>query len=397
MIKYEINQGYRCCIEATNKFKSVLMEVKFYYPLDQLSVSKSVLLANLLGEQSAIHPDKMAMSAYQDYLYGAMCGIRNELIGNYGRFSISTKVVNANFTALPLQQLQQELLHELIFEPLLENGDFIPSLFEEARRNALGGWLRYHVFALEPNGDKTQLEQLTSQEVIDWWQHLVSKCYVELIVIGDVEPATIKAQVQDWFNPGTAMVDGVTYHLPLPGFQQVSESGPIKQTQLVMTYHSPVNYADPDYYQLMVGCALFGQLPNSLLFEQVREQRSLCYSINSRLHAYEGGLAVMTGIDVKNVEAVKVLVEELKTQVVEAKYEMELLDSAKELIISNLLSSYDTTEGMLNDLHKQLHIDKRLTKEQVIKEIMDVTTAMIAKQFSQLVLTTVYTYQQEQV
>ena len=77
-----------------------------------------------------------------------------------------------------------------------------------------------------------------------------------------------------------------------------------------MMYPTHVTLSSPDYWTLRTGSCIFGQLPTSLLFQEVREKRSLCYSIYSSILSYDGVMSVSTGIDSAHLDEVKELVEQ---------------------------------------------------------------------------------------
>ena len=55
---------------------------------------------------------------------------------------------------------------------------------------------------------------------------------------------------------------------------------------------------------------LLGQLPNSLLFSEIREKRNLCYSIYSNLMHYDGIMSIHTGISKTQRDLVLQLIDE---------------------------------------------------------------------------------------
>lgn len=99
--------------------------------------------------------------------------------------------------------------------------------------------------------------------------------------------------------------------------EEKSETRAIDQTTLVMMYPTHVALSSPDYWTLRTGSCIFGQLPTSLLFQEVREKRSLCYSIYSSILSYDGVMSVSTGIDSAHLDEVKELVEQQRQRMAE--------------------------------------------------------------------------------
>jgi predicted Zn-dependent peptidase len=93
---------------------------------------------------------------------------------------------------------------------------------------------------------------------------------------------------------------------------------------------------------------LLGQLPNALLFTEIREKRNLCYSIYSSLLHFDGAMFVSTGISADQIENVVELIEKQIERIAQHDYPAELLSSAKALLISNYRGLKDDVLSWMN-------------------------------------------------
>jgi len=71
----------------------------------------------------------------------------------------------------------------------------------------------------------------------------------------------------------------------------------VSQGKLNLGFRTDITLKDPAYYAMAVANEIYGASPISKLFMQVREQKSLCYSIGSSYDLYKGIMKVSCGID----------------------------------------------------------------------------------------------------
>jgi predicted Zn-dependent peptidase len=117
------------------------------------------------------------------------------------------------------------------------------------------------------------------------------------------------------------------------------ESRDLEQIHLVLGFES-VGYCDPGYYPSLVLSTLFGGGMSSRLFQEIREERGLAYSIYSFVSAYaDGGLfGIYAGTGSSQVEELVPLVCEQLCRIEDSLSEEEVSRARAQLRASTLMA-----------------------------------------------------------
>ena len=118
---------------------------------------------------------------------------------------------------------------------------------------------------------------------------------------------------------------------------------------------------------------MFGGFPSSKLFVNVREKNSLAYYAASRLESHKGLLIVFSGIEGENYEQARSIIELQMQALKDGDFTDVDLEETKELIISQLRETLDSTQGIIELLYQQVLGNKRLTPDEFINNISTVT------------------------
>ena len=120
-------------------------------------------------------------------------------------------------------------------------------------------------------------------------------------------------------------------------------------------------------YRLM--SYLLGQLPNSLLFSEIREKKNLCYSIYSNLLHYDGILSIHTGISKKNRNLVLELIDQQIDSIKADAFSQSLFLSAKALLINNYIGIEDDVSSWMNLVFSAWLLNKDFDLQSILNEI----------------------------
>ena len=115
---------------------------------------------------------------------------------------------------------------------------------------------------------------------------------------------------------------------------------------------------------------------SSRLFQEIREDRGLAYSVYSFLSSFKdsGMLGVYVGTGENTLSAVlKIILREMK-KLTEGSLKPKELRSAKEQLKGNLLLSLESTDSRMGRLAKsQIYFDRFIPTEEIIAGIEQVT------------------------
>jgi predicted Zn-dependent peptidase len=133
-----------------------------------------------------------------------------------------------------------------------------------------------------------------------------------LAASGRIDHDTLVALARAKFGNLRAGMNGKVVPARFTGGDQ-REARDLEQVHVCLAFDG-VAYDDPDFYPLQIFSTLFGGGMSSRLFQEVREQRGLCYSVFSFAAAYhDGGMfGIYAGTGAKEVaELVPVVCDEL--------------------------------------------------------------------------------------
>ena len=140
-----------------------------------------------------------------------------------------------------------------------------------------------------------------------------------------------------------------------------------------------MDISSDDYEAQCLLCSVLGQSQKNLLFDEIREKNSLCYSISSSLIRFDGALLIHTGVNRKDVNKVLNLIETQMDRLLNMDYDDRYLEIAKMDFKNRIISGLDhplslIAQAFLDDL---LHRD--ITTQQRIDRIMQVTKEDISR------------------
>jgi predicted Zn-dependent peptidase len=174
------------------------------------------------------------------------------------------------------------------------------------------------------------------------------------------------------------------YRLDVGDFQSVEMLRKMDQSNLILIYNPQVIPTDADYWPLRVGMAAFGQLPSSLCFSEIREKRSLCYTIGAQMITFDGVCFVYTGIDAKQSDTVEKLIDIQLETVRNGQLSESLIEASKKMMINSIRQIEDDSSAMINYYYQISLIGRYQDKEAVIKDIEKVTAQQIKTVFAKM-------------
>jgi predicted Zn-dependent peptidase len=156
------------------------------------------------------------------------------------------------------------------------------------------------------------------------------------------------------------------------------ETRALEQVHLVLGFDG-VGYHDPDYYPMAVASMILGGGMSSRLFQEIRENRGLVYSIYSFSSAYlDGGLfGIYAGTGEDGLaELLPVLCDELGRAT--ADIHPDELARAKAQLRAGMVMSLESTAARAEQLARQVSIyDRPLAMEEMIARVDAVDRAAV--------------------
>lgn len=372
--KITVLQGYKLHVVETDKYKTNTIVWRMKAPLTKEEVTKRALLPQVLQSSSAKHSTTTALRSYLDDLYGATLYVDLAKKGEYHVISFLIEIANEKFLSdsNPLLRKGFELLAEILTKPNVSGNAFDKETVEKEKRtqkqriqSVFDDKMRYsnmrlieemckgEPYALQVNGKASDVDQITPENLYEYYQKAFSEDEMDLYVVGDVKDEEVKKLASELLQfdarapKKAAGVDVQTR----TGVNEVKEEQDIKQGKLNIGYRTNIFYGDADYFTLQVFNGIFGGFSHSKLFINVREKASLAYYAASRLESHKGLMMVMSGIDSKNYDKAVGIINEQMEAMKKGDFTDQELEQTKAVIQNQILETIDTAKGLIELLY----------------------------------------------
>ena len=121
------------------KFKGILISINYTLPVTKEQLSKTAVLASILGKSSKKFENQTKIQNYLYKLYGAIFDVNVQKIGDL--YSVEFRIEFVNKKYLPkIKDVSKEcidFLYEIIYNPNIENGKFKEEVLEREKASIL--------------------------------------------------------------------------------------------------------------------------------------------------------------------------------------------------------------------------------------------------------------------
>lgn len=399
-------------IEA-DRFKTARITVNFIFPSEKQTATCAALLPLLLERSCAAWPDMTQFSRKLAGLYGASLSSDTMVQGTARVLSVNITGIRDRY-ALGGESLSAEyarVLFETAFAPAFVDGVFAASAvavekqkLREVLETEINDKRSYCVrqakrrffgsapAGVEKNGYLDEVDSITPAQLTAFYHEMIRTAGIELMVIG--------ADADTVANELTKRL-ATMQRAPavLAAFEAMAPQTPVRETEHIDTVQGKVCLlfttghilSEEEYAAMRLGAAIFGSLPTSRLFTNVREKQSLCYYCAAAYSQVNGMLSVDSGVEHKNAEkTIKAVLQELAALQNEGAGETELAD-AKRAIIGALDAVEDSLSGIEMWYLGAILRGHIVTPQQVAQALLPVTAEQVQKVLSLLSLSVVYT------
>lgn len=392
----EICQGVALHVLPSEKFKDIGFFVRFLQPLKEESAGVYSLLALMMSDRLQAYPTKQAMSEYLDTMYGAMIGAQTIGYGKGQVLELRMKLLHPRFAdSDDFLEKGIAFLKEMITRPLLNE-----ECLQEAKRVLLAKLQRMRddasqyvvsqglklagaqeALGISALGEASCIDAITLADIQNAHRQLLTESGVDMIVCGDLSEETITALLLSHFDWQPRNVHVATHYAidHTRPYEEVREKRDIPQSSIMQVYFTHTDITDADYYALRVMNAMLGQYSTSLLFQNVREKNSLCYSIYSSLIAFDAALGIMTGVEKKDIDRALDLIKAQVAALQAGDFEDELLAVSKTMIAHSLRSGDDHMNTLAALQYQNDLLGRNDTSADIIAHIEHVTRSDVIR------------------
>lgn len=397
----------------TKKYKTISIAVKLQAPLERETITARALLPYVLQQGTANLTDARALRLKLDDLYGAILSISGTKKGEKHIITLRLDVANENYLSdrTPLFEKAVDLLREILFEPKAENEAFTESIVSRemqtlkqkmvalkddkmsyANMRLIDEMCKDEPYSLHVHGYEDELKDMDGRKLYGFYEKMLKQDKMDIYILGDVERELAEKAVQPFLERDIASHEERTasVHPASADVKEVIEAQDVQQAKLHLGYRTNIRYDDPDYAALQVFNGLFGGFPSSKLFRNVREKHSLAYYAASRFESHKGLLFVFSGIDPKDYQKAKEIIDAQLAAMQAGEFEESEVEEIKDLIVSQILETIDNPAGHIETLYQQVMGNKNITIEQMLDTIRLVSLDDVLQAAKKVQLDTVY-------
>lgn len=369
---------------SSNKFSDVSVAIRTQLPLERSTITAYNILVYMLKTKTELFKTKQALISNLNEAYGMKlaCGL-----SSYGAdLILTTRIQYIRSDWIEEEDYihkVKEITDQVLFHSVLDEASF-----EEAKylyRNKLtrilddpDGLAVYtclttlntnHEISIPIQGSLDDLDQLTLQDIQNVYSAYL-KADKHIFVCGclDEEMKTFLERMDS-----SSKLNSTRSLLPILDYQEEIIEKNISQSSIALVYATSTDILSEDYYKMFVMNSLLGQSPTSLLFEEVREKHSLCYSISSYLIQFDGALIITLGTNKENIEKAIDLINQQIQRIIDLDFDPELLNTAKKDCIDSLIVAQDYPFSQIDQRFMDVLLSRDTDRDKKIKNIQKVS------------------------
>ena len=386
----------------TDKFKTNSVNFFFLDTLNRGNVTKNALVPAVLRRGCRQYATFRDIALRLEELYGTSfdCGVAKKGECHVIQFYMEFLADKYTLDNKSLFESAFELLYEIIYQPVSENGAFREEYLAQEKDNLkkliesrVNDKMQYSVdrcfeemckgepYGLYEYGYVSDLEAVGPKDLYAHYRDMLENYPLQVYLAGDMNDETVRGVVEklsDIKRKQPKTLNCCNIEKELNGVKNVTEKMNITQGKLTLGFRTNTSAASTDYYKLMVYNGILGGGIHSKLFQNVREKASLAYYAYSRLDRFKGLMVISSGIDVKNKDkAEKIIMEQLeeikKGNISDYEYEStmktietgikSLMDSQIQIVDYYLSQAVSETGDSFSAIADKV---KRVTKQDVV-------------------------------
>lgn len=413
-IKIKIADRINLNIIQEDRFKTNYLSLDFLCRISKETAALNTLLVRVLKRGTRSYPDMAKLNEALDMLYASSIYAKSFKMGDvqsFGFFSFPLDDSYADDCDILCGVI--DILHEIIFDPYMENGMFCEKYVESEKRN-LCDQIRAQkdnkdafavqrckeelacgdIYAIPSTGTVEDVEKISAEALTEYYKTVFSKTSIEIYFIGKCDVVSLTEKFREFFS-GLKMQPQHEKISSKPmqrheGVREIREELPVNQGKLCMGFYTGKTLYETGYESFSLFCEVFGGSPVSKLFMNVREKLSLCYYCQAIPESHKGIMFVASGIENQNKETAK---NEILLQLDKCKngeISEDELGAAKKSLINAYSELGDDPEALKSWYLSRSLADRNDSPEEAAKAVDLLTVSDVARVASCITLDTVY-------
>ena len=378
----------------SKKFVTNAIAVYLTTKLDKETITMNALIPEILKRGTENYKTQLDISKKLEDMYGATFNFSREKVGNF--FVMKFYINTLENRYLPEEKnLAQEginLLSDIVFNPLKEDGAFNATYVEQEKENrkkeiesrkddkdayaysrALEELMEDNPYGSFIYGDIEHLEKIDNKNLYEYYQKLLKECKIDVFVDGfDVDEITLPEIMKEYGNPEFKQLSDEVKNKLLNEVKEpkkVIDKLDVTQGKIDIG----LRVSDEDKYAILVYNQILGGDANSKLFQNVREKNGLAYTVRSTYSKYNNFIMIRTGIQLENFNKCLKVIEEQLADLQNGKITEKEITDAKECIFAALREIDESQLATINFEFSRLTLADGDSVEDKEKKIRAVT------------------------
>lgn len=412
-MKMELVKGVNLHFLQSKKFKTNKIKVRFSSPLDENTVAARVLVACMMETANQKYPTSQLFREKLASLYGVELSTSVSKRGRVHYVDLNISFVRDDFLSKKnvLTDEVLDIIEIIFFSPLVVADYFDSDTFEVEKKNTISdleseieepyyyahGQLNQLFFEDETIGmsrlGKVDLvRQETAQTSLSQFHQMLHFDNIDFFFIGDFNEVAIVDRVNSFeFKPRDNHLS-VNYQQPFTNVvREKLEQKHNQQSILELGYHFSTQYGDSLHIPLVVLNGMLGAFSHSRLFQTIREEEGLAYTISSHFDIFTGFMRVFAGIDKESRTKVMTLIMRQLNDLKRGKFTDSELRLTKEMLVNTTLLAQDRQNTLIErEYLKTILGTKVLSLEEWLESINKVSREDIIETAKTINLQSVY-------
>jgi len=263
-----------------------------------------------------------------------------------GLGALSEAVFNAPLEEKEIEKERVVILREMDLRED-EPQRFLSQIFWE-------NFYQVHPYRFPIIGKRELFNQLTRQDLVDFYRKVYVPNNMILVICGDIEIPEAKKEVEKFMgqiSPKPLQPTVLPEEPPQLHKREKVVKKDLRMTYLQMGFHIPPLH-HKDIYALDILAVILGKGKSSRLYSRLKGKESLVYSISAYSYTplYEGIFSIYADMNLENLTEVKKGIWEEVKKVKRKGILTHELSKAKEIIFMQELSNQETLEGRASEL-----------------------------------------------
>lgn len=404
--------SYNLHLIETDKFKTVTIRVIFHSPIQKEKITSRNILTDMLLMSSKNYPTRRDLTIKSEDLYAADITTNNQRLGKYIMTSFILETLNDKYTEKNNLKESIKFLSEIIYQPDIKDNKFSKEKLEQVKAtaksylNSLKENARsYSLMRLQESYDNESptsyrmvgyledLEKITEESLLKDYQTMIDNDFVDIFVVGQFDSNEMLQIIKDNFKFKKIKKQKESYYVERkkPRKRRLFAKETIENSQSKLAIACPVTKLT-EYernFPLVLANLIYGGGPDAKLFKNVREENSLCYTINSSYQKLDNLVVVTAGIDASNFKKTVDLVTENLNNLKKGHFTENDLKRAKEYYHSILELTEEDPNRLINEYLIE-SILKLPPLQERIETMNAVNKSEITKVFKKINIDTVF-------